>query len=122
MGTNYYLKQKGNDEFSLHVGKMSCGWRFSMCGYLYLDEIKDEDKPITITLFEDYIDLLKRHPEMYLEDEYGDEVNIDELFDEIKKRKNQGRHTFELYRLSSNDVDFYVDKLDYDVSFGVNFC
>ena len=82
MGTNYYIKQRGNNEFSIHVGKMSCGWRFLMAGHLD-DVFIGLDKTLIVAKFQDYIDLLRENKDYYLVNEYGRECNIHNLAKEI---------------------------------------
>lgn len=114
MGTNYYIKQRGNDEFSIHVGKMSCGWRFLMAGHLD-DVFIGLDKTLIVAKFQDYIDLLRENKDYYLVNEYGSECNIHNLAKEIKEHSNGLTHS------QVNDANFMIVHQDYDVVFNVEF-
>ena len=114
MGTNYYIKQRGNDEFSIHVGKMSCGWRFLMAGHLD-DVFIGLDKTLIVAKFQDYIDLLCENKDYYLVNEYGSECNIHNLAKEIKEHSNG------LTSTQVNNADFMIVHQDYDIVFNVEF-
>lgn len=112
MGTNYYIRQKGNRDLEIHVGKISCGWRFLMAGHI--DDIPtDKNSSLVVAKFEDYVNLLNNHKDYYLEDEYGRECDIVDLVKEIKIRANQKKHYL--------NADFAYSNPYYDVIFNTDF-
>lgn len=112
MGTNYYIRQKGNADLAIHVGKISCGWRFLMAGHIY-DIPTNKNNSFVLAKFEDYVNLLNNHKDYYLEDEYGRECDIVDLVKEIKIRANQKKHYL--------NADFAYSNPDYDVIFNTDF-
>lgn len=81
MGTNYYWHEKppcpccGATGGSIHIGKSSYGWCFS----LHVDE------SLGINTLEDWIDRFNRGGS-YIRDEYGDDVSVDEMIRIITQR------------------------------------
>jgi len=86
MGTNYYLyskppcKECGREYKSLHIGKSSGGWCFSL-------HVVPED---SIYDLEDW-ETLWSVPGSYIKDEYGTLITVEEMLDTIVKR-GPGRH------------------------------
>lgn len=73
MSTNYYFQFKAPKPFQLsevHIGKISCGWYFSL--HVYPDQ--------GISTYEDMIDFLRSHEnEIEITDEYGSIYDIKEI-------------------------------------------
>ena len=87
MGTNYYLIHKEDvcphcghkKEEPLHIGKSSYGWCFS----LHV-EPGEQDHPQNLREWE----RLFNNRDYYIEDEYGDELTVNEMMDKITKRSH----------------------------------
>lgn len=82
MGTNYYLKENtceccGRSE-ERHIGKSSGGWVF--CLRVYPDE--------GINTLDDWKPRLAANP---IKNEYGDDVEFDEMWKNITERRWEGR-------------------------------
>ena len=84
MGTNYYwIKEdttcphcgrRDHDEESVHIGKSSAGWCFSL----------HVDPSIGIESLDDWIEMFKTG---FIEDEYGDRISVEDMMSEIVDRK-----------------------------------
>ena len=115
MGTNYYIRKKSDTKYELHVGKISCGWKFLMAGHLK-DYNPVTNVTLTITKFQDYVNLLKKYKgDAYLVDEYGEVVDINELASMIHKHKNECTHNFD-------NTYMTIAHKNYDVIFNRDFC
>lgn len=75
MGTNYYWKS--SDGRTLHIGKLSVGWAFS------LHVIPEEN----INTLNDWVRLFKKSGS-YIEDEYKTEITITEMLAIIQENKS----------------------------------
>jgi len=71
MGTNYYIGDK-------HLGKSSCGWRFTFRYYKQHKSIKD---------------VKKKFKSGKIIDEYGEEISFKELWDKIEAKQSGKKHS-----------------------------
>lgn len=110
MGTNYYMKRKSQPDLKLHIGKMSYGYRFLMAGHL-LNYDETTNISLTIASFQDYFDFMKKYPDAYIENEYGNKVNIRDLWKDIVSRKNCSFHK-----------SAHIKHKHYDIIFNQDFC
>ena len=93
----YPTVEELNKEYyqEIHIGKSSCGWRFSLCIYptenprFKGEEWNDQylDKPISS--LDDWVELFN-DPSNKIFDEYGDEVSPEDMIEKISKRKPFG--------------------------------
>ena len=115
MGTNYYIRKKSDAKYKLHVGKISCGWRFLMAGHLK-DYNPVTNVTLTITKFQDYVNLLKKYKgDAYLVNEYEDTVDINELIHMINEHTNDRAHVIAGAYIT-------IAHKNYDVIFNCDFC
>ena len=118
MGTNYYLHQQTSlpepdHEIVLHIGKGSTGWCFSL-HVMPEREIND---------LSDWLALIERRGGLaVIKDEYGDEVQLQELIDIITDRRrdvsveesfNSGKKTG--WYQHHKDFKDYLDRSHADV-------
>ena len=103
MGTNYYLIHKegtcphcGHKKEPLHIGKSSYGWCFS----LHVEPSID-DYPQNLREWE----ALFNNPDYHIEDEYGDELTVNEMMDKITKRSHPHPNTWDNYKLDLNSAE-----------------
>ena len=103
MGTNYYLIHKeatcphcGHKKEPLHIGKSSYGWCFA----LHVEHDID-DFPHDLNDWEN----LFCYKDYHIEDEYGDEITVDEMMDWISKRSHPNPNTWDDYELNLNGAE-----------------
>ena len=85
MGTNYYLETNvcehcQRSEETLHLGKSSCGWHFSLCS---VPEMGLVDLNSWIELFD--------KPNNVIVNEYGEKLSKEEMLDIITNRGWEGK-------------------------------
>lgn len=89
MGTNYYLHPKLPDRLShlrhymtLHIGKSSAGWCFSLRIYPGDEDYEQEPGPLTLG---DWKELFNRD-DMEIRDEYGQVISTEQMLQRIESR------------------------------------
>jgi len=91
MGTNYYQRTDickcCNRYEERHIGKSSCGWKFSFQGY-----IENEDNP-KIQSFEDWKKELQADGKIF--DEYGTEFPFEEFVSIVENREVEALNHFD---------------------------
>jgi hypothetical protein len=105
MGTNYYwIKEdttcphcgrRDPDETSVHIGKSSCGWCFSL----------HVDPSIGIGSLDDWIE---RFDTGFIEDEYGDRLSVGEMMSVIVDRYSDVLFDEKKWMGYRDEADFHL--------------
>ena len=112
MGTNYHLRynicNKCNRYEELHIGKSSYKWKF------LFHSIKKEDLTTDLITYDQWVDFLKIETEnngSKIFDEYGREIELEELLSLVTEKQCDKGHEFDDTKLASL---YHTDVKGYD--------